>query len=532
MSTQFDETLKNIGEFGPYQRRIYFLLCLLIIFIGLSDVVNVFLLYKPSHRCSSFNTTANISANLPNGTVSFEENKSACRRNLGPFNTSSGDDKHMTEFCTSWVYDKSVFVESIVTENNLVCESELVPTYVQMVIYAGSFCGSLLQGILADGIGRKKTICVSLVFLFGSGLASAWSPNYYVFTALRFIQGMSSRGVYIPSFVLGVEMVGPSKRQYAGFLLNYFYSGGIVILAGIGYGFRHWKYIQIASSAPLLPCLIYWWIIPESPRWLISRGRTTEANAVLMKIAESNNTESCVPLNEDNAVEERDDSRKTYLFKHLISSRSLFCHSLVIFFNVFVVYHCYFGFALNTENLSGNFHLNFLINGLVEFPANTLALVFSYRIGRKKLYISSMFLGGVMLLGSAVTTILAVKDFRNLTLAMAMLGKSGVTVGYCVIYLWAAEIFPTVFRNSGMGISLACGNIGYIVAPYMAQLATNPADTMSKGIPLIVFGTCSLGAALLTLLLPETNRQNLPEKVYDAEQISNHMEMEINVKET
>ncbi|XP_033740111.1 organic cation transporter protein-like [Pecten maximus] len=530
MSVHFDETLRNIGEFGSYQKRIYFLLCLLIIFIGMSDVINAFLLYTPRHRCSSYNTTTDVSAHLTNGTLLYEDNRFSCRRNVEVFN-ASGSYENMADSCTSWVYDKSVFLESIVTENDLVCDSGLVPTYIQMVIYVGSFCGSLIQGVLADGIGRKKTISISLIFLLGSGLGAAWSTDYYMFTAFRFLQGMFSRGVYIPAFVLGIEIVGPSKRLYAGFLLNYFYSGGVVLLAGVGYGFRHWKYIQIVSSAPLLLFLIYWWIIPESPRWLISRGRITEANAILMKIAKSNNTESCIPLNEE-YDEENEVSRNKNTLIQFVSSRSLVCHSLIIFFNVFVVYHCYFGFALNTENLSGNFYLNFLINGLVEFPADTLALVFSDRIGRKKLYITSMFIGGTMLLCSAGTTVFAMEGFRNVTLVMAMMGKSGVTVGYCVIYLWAAEIFPTVFRNSGMGISLACGNIGYIVAPFIAKLATNSVGTISQAVPLIVFGTFSLLAALLTLMLPETNKENLPETVGHAEKTSKSRQMEMEVQNT
>ncbi|XP_069100955.1 organic cation transporter protein-like isoform X2 [Argopecten irradians] len=531
MSVHFDDTLRDTGEFGPYQKRIYFLLCLLIIFIGISDVINALLLYTPSHSCSSLNVSKDNNNYLTNGTGSLNKKESGCMIEMKDLNTSVSNES-MSVSCTSWMYDKSVFLETIVTENDLVCDSNLVPVYIQMVIYGGSFCGSLLQGIVADSIGRKKTICMSLIFLLGSGLSTAWSVNYYMFTVLRFLQGMFSRGVYIPAFVLGIELVGPTKRQYAGFLLNFFYSGGSVLLAGIGYGFRHWKYIQIVSTAPLLLSLIYWWIIPESPRWLIGHGRIAEANVVLKKIAQSNNTESCVPLNEDYAETCEVSKRRSYNFREFISSRSLVCHSLIIFFNVFVVYHCYFGFALNTENLSGHFYLNFLINGLVEFPADAIALVFSNRIGRKKLYITSMFIGGVLLLGSAGMMLFSVEGLRNTTVAMAMLGKSGVTVGYCVIYLWAAEIFPTVFRNSGMGVSLACGNIGYIVAPFISKLATNSDDTKSGASPLFVFGSFSILASLLTLLLPETNKENLPESVGQARQASNHFKMKIKIQDT
>lgn len=51
-----------------------------------------------------------------------------------------------------------------------------------------------------------------------------------------------------------------------------------------------------------------------------------------------------------------------------------------------------------------------------------------------------------------------------------MLGKTGISVGFCVMFTWAAELFPTVIRNTGMGLSTAFGTIGLIVAPYVASL--------------------------------------------------------------
>lgn len=54
-------------------------------------------------------------------------------------------------------------------------------------------------------------------------------------------------------------MVGPSKRVWAGIVIEYFFALGIVLLAGIAFLIRNWQYLQIAVSAPSALFLVYWW---------------------------------------------------------------------------------------------------------------------------------------------------------------------------------------------------------------------------------------------------------------------------------
>lgn len=88
---------------------------------------------------------------------------------------------------------------------------------------------------------------------------------------------------------------------------------------------------------------------------------------------------------------------------------NLICETGGVFLSLtprFVMYHCFVGFSLNTENLSGDFFVNFMIGGLVDFPAYTIALLFSKRIGRKTLYIVGMTVAGASLLASTAVTVL------------------------------------------------------------------------------------------------------------------------------
>ncbi|KAK7108047.1 hypothetical protein V1264_015849 [Littorina saxatilis] len=63
---------------------------------------------------------------------------------------------------------------------------------------------------------------------------------------------------------------------------------GPFILAGLSYVLRDWRHLQLAGSLPPVIFLVYWWIVPESPRWLVSKGRVDEAMVTLSKVARVN----------------------------------------------------------------------------------------------------------------------------------------------------------------------------------------------------------------------------------------------------
>lgn len=56
------------------------------------------------------------------------------------------------------------------------------------------------------------------------------------------------------------------------------------------------------------------------------------------------------------------------------------------------------------------------------------------------------------------------------TVILAMLGKIGAAAAFAVIYVWSAELYPTVVRNAGMGASSSCARVGGMVSPYIADL--------------------------------------------------------------
>ncbi|KAK3593129.1 hypothetical protein CHS0354_018259, partial [Potamilus streckersoni] len=256
-----------------------------------------------------------------------------------------------------------------------------------------------------------------------------------------------------------MELVGPSKRLWAGIVNEYFFALGLLVIGAIAFALRDWKDIELITDASFAVYLLYWWMVA----------------------------------------------------------------SMV-----------YYGLTLNTGNLGGDFHLNFIISGLVEFPAYTFGILLLNRLGRKKLHCSSMLLWRIACLSTILTvlyggdvptadafatadpvasTISAISTVRNRNIVLAisetsaagsvidtpreslmsamfqvsttlrpaftrpfdfestsMIGQIVASAAFGIIDVSSAELYPTVVQNSDMGGSSCCVRRGGMVAPYVVDL--------------------------------------------------------------
>ncbi|OWF37560.1 Organic cation transporter protein [Mizuhopecten yessoensis] len=526
---QLDEVLEKIGQFGRYQKIIFVLICIPGISCGIVMTLAVILLGVPNHRCSIpgyENDTYSIqdsvhqdyvSRYIPPSTKDTSLIYDGCQ--LYSYNSSSttfDNSSHPINAslvtCASWVYDDSEFYETFVSKHDLVCGSHYKVSTAKSIFFGGVLVGALVFGSLSDGIGRKKTIMVSMALLFASSLGLAWAPNYIAYVILRFLAGMAFSGTFITAYVIGVEIVGPTKRKYTGIINEIFFAFGECCLAGIGYLVRDWHHVEIIIAAPMVLYLTYWWFIPESPRWLINKGRFDEAEDILRKAAKFNKKELPEKILDR---EVRDKPKQEKIYK-IFTSRILFIRTLIILYNWMVVSLVYYGLTLNSGNLSGDVYLNFFFSGMVEFPAYIISIIFLDRLGRRTLHCTSMLAGGIACLSTIFTVLYGGKDLQTLTTVLALIGKLGSSAGFAIIYIYSAELFPTVLRNAAIGIFSCGARVGSMVAPLIADSSQLIGGKMGQAVPLVIFGAASVLAGILTMFLPETLNTRLPETIEDA----------------
>lgn len=249
--------------------------------------------------------------------------------------------------------------------------------------YAGIIIGTAAFGFIADLYGRKKIFIVSIIAMSITGICQALSTGYLSFIFFALLNAIGTAGVYPLAFVLGLEMVGKSKRESAGVILNYFYSIGEALVGIIAWLDGDWVHLQYWVSAPPLLFIAYYWIIPESARWLIAKKFNLKALEVIRKVAKENGAELSQSIidefekeqSEDIDVDKKQSNYEPASYRGLLRSRILMLRCLILFFiwgtNAFVFY----GLSLNAINLSGNIYLNFILGCLIEIPGNTIAWV-------------------------------------------------------------------------------------------------------------------------------------------------------------
>lgn len=181
--------------------------------------------------------------------------------------------------------------------------------------------------------------------------------------------------------------------------------------------------------------------------------------------------------------------------------------SLIVFYLWFANVLVYYGLSLNISDFGMNIYLTQMIFGLVEMPARTITL-FTLNRSRKISQLAFLAVGGT----ACLMTIFVPSDLSAVKTALAMTGKFGITASLSIIYVYSAEVFPTVIRQNGIGIGSMCARTGGVLAP-MLYLLRN----ISPHAPMVLCGLCPLLGSALTLLLPETANKPLPDTIEDVE---------------
>ncbi|XP_026666972.1 uncharacterized protein LOC108622018, partial [Ceratina calcarata] len=190
--------------------------------------------------------------------------------------------------CTEWEYDRSTFTETIISQWNLVCSRTHYANIQQSILMFGVLLGNVIFGNLADRYGRKMPLMVSVVLQLISGIGCAIVPWFPALLLMKLISALATGGTMVTSYVICMEIVGTKWRAAITVLYQIPFSLGHMSLAGLGYFFRHWQHLQIAITLPSIILLSYWWIVPESPRWLLAFGKQRAACKVLQKAANIN----------------------------------------------------------------------------------------------------------------------------------------------------------------------------------------------------------------------------------------------------
>ncbi|GAB2727313.1 MFS transporter [Arthrobacter bambusae] len=339
----------------------------------------------------------------------------------------------------------------------------------------GIFIGSIGAGVLGDRIGRRRIMMYALALYAAATIAAAFSPSWELFFILRIIAGIGigAESAIIPTFI--AEFIPKHRRGFfvgavAGFFALGYVSAALIgttVVAGLPEG---WRIGQLISAAPIV--MLLWWrrVLPESPRWLLTRGRYTEAEEVVLGLEEGRLVRA---WHGPQTAAGTTAPKAPPLFQHV----DLWRHgnarrTAVVWLLWIAVTFSFYGFFVWIPSLlvtkgmtiTGSFTYSLIIT-IAQIPGYYSAAFLNERLSRR-VTIALYLLGGA---GAAF--LLSQASNEGAILLTGSLLSFFMNGCYAGLYAYTPEVYGTKLRATGMGSASAFGRVGGITAPILIGAA-------------------------------------------------------------
>ena len=392
--------------------------------------------------------------------------------------------------------------------------------------------------------------------------------------------------------VLSTEWFDTAHRARMHILGGLFFTLGYVSIAALAYGVPQWRFLQLTTSLLAVFFLPYFWLIPESARWLLARRRWPAAAALMEQVARVNGTTdealgaTTTPVSPDPCGEEKGRTNagyrvstvsltpasssptiyslfppgslpptagavptspsssasspsssahlapKPYSIADLFRLPSTRVHAGLLCLLWLIIAVIYYGLSQNPANFgkSVDLHLKHFLFGLIEVPSRLLVLVLLHKCGRRWAHGAALIIVAVSLIvvvvlkfvaGSTETATVSSSSsssssFDTAQTVLAIVGKFGASAAFTIVYLRSVEIYPTLVRETGMGVNNVAARVGSLlisVLPVVTGMRKDDFRYMTLGVAVAAV----IGVAL-ALALPETRDRKLKDRPEEEEE--------------
>ncbi|KNY07043.1 MFS transporter [Microbacterium sp. GCS4] len=368
--------------------------------------------------------------------------------------------------------------------------------WIASVGFIGMAIGATLGGLLADRLGRRQVFALTLLVYGVATGASALVSGLAALLVLRFLVGLGL-GAELPVASTYVSEFAPARmRGRLIVLLEAFWAVGWTAAAVIGYfvipaSGDGWRWAFAIGAVPALYTLIVRWGLPESPRWLASRGRIAEADRIVSTFEVDARVERAPSIRREPesrplARDLRTRVSGLWNTEFRIRTACLWVVWLCVNFSYYGAFIWIPSILVDAGfDLVRSFGFTLIIT-VAQLPGYAVAAWLIEVWGRRVTL--SVFLGG-----SAVAAV-----FFGTSTTEAAIIASGMALSFFNLGAWGAlyavtpEIYPTSLRGTGAGWAAGVGRIASIVAPLAV-----PVLLVAGGAPLlfVIFGACFVVAA-------------------------------------
>jgi len=434
--------------------------------------------------------------------------------------------------------------------------------WLSAILFIGMLIGGYCWGSVGDTLGRRKTLIIAMAVNTIFGIGSSLSQGKATFFAMRFFSGLGVGGSIPLVWSYFAEFQCASRRGRMLSALAAFWMIGNITVAGLawaiipnklgidnpeaegGFKFNSWRIFVAICGLPAALVTVALVFLPESPKFLLSKGREGDALKVFRKIFMQNTGKhaSDYPINHIKVETRPDSTGDTGINFNLILSNTfelfkkpLLWVTLMMLYINFSIQFGYYGLWLWFPELfnkldvyytdhpnatvsvcevtdykptinvvtdctvSNEVFINSFLISIAALPGNVWTMVHMDKLGRKFFVVLSMVLSG----GCVFFIYLVTSKAANLALSCAF-GFVSV-MGFNALDCLGIELFPTHLRSTAMAVSLAIARLGAITG----NVVFGELIETSCAIPILMVAALLLSGGLLSIKLPNTSNAAL-----------------------
>lgn len=367
----------------------------------------------------------------------------------------------------------------------------------------GLFLGSLFLGWLSDYVGRQKIFLFSFVLITVATVLQFFVTDPMQLFILRILIGIGLGGDYSVGHAILSEFAPKKQRGVLLASFSVIWTFGYVLSTFVGLWMTHafvaseaWRWMLVSAALPAGLILFLRIGTPESPRWLMSKGKIKQAQDIITKHFGPN-----VEIKDESATQGSGNFMQLFSAQYI--KRTLF--NCIFFACIVMPYFAIYTFLpkiLGIMNLSADFTTDLLLNALLIVGA-VVGIYLTHKMSRRGFLISAFVILSISL---AVLALLPVSAATLAILAFALFTLTLSAVSN-LVGVFPAESFPTEIRASGIGLATAFSRLGSAVSTFLLPVAV--VSIGMNNTLLCLAGILVIGTIVSIAWAPETKGKTL-----------------------
>ena len=380
-------------------------------------------------------------------------------------------------------------------------------TLLSSMYFPGALSGLIVGGCLFDNVGRQKVASAAYFLSFLVHLSATFCHNFQLLLAIRFFAGFFEFVGTTGFFVLQLELMPASYRNYINGFAGIMWAAGYPIAAAVGYFVHDWNYMYLAAAIIGILTRVHTFVfVIESPRFYLIKNDVKSAKKSFKALAAL--TTANLNLDKTDIIDagkagERQQNMKQQ-FMDLIKYPSVLKETLLLMFLWFFIAMFFYGFNFGWAKIVPNTYLGYLFGGLGEFISACITVPVIHKLGRRRAMM-------IFHSGAALVFLIAIPEVEigngwTLEGVCCLVCVTFISTSFQGIYLWTGEIAPTSHRGFAYAAGSGAARVGSFLGPYIFN---NLAPVTHRAVPFGIQSFASLLCAFAAFLLVETGDKEI-----------------------